>query len=324
MTPETYRPPPEEMAHAEEMMTPEQQAASREREAVLESLGPPTFQEKAVTAILDIDEQLLHLERVQPLADQKGFEKKDEFHLTILGFKNGRAILKALKTLPDEERHARLAEVRELVQNTEWRLGSGGTLYHISKEYRQPDPKAPGGEIVEQREAYVQLLDLQGIDHFYAELNRLLGLDLKSPPTHLTLYTKGTDPKQSKMGIGIETWEDWEKLNPQPVEFTQTERGGEMERAEIERRVREAIARNQEVLTAVPETASVDEFWEALRGGQSLHLRVSRPEGGPDQESTGIYPLEEDGDQIEITFFAPDGKIGERYWIELARIKFAG
>lgn len=95
----------------------------------------------------------------------------------------------------------------------------------------------------------------------------------------------------------------------------------EMERSEIETRVHAAITRNQEVLRAVPEAALLDEYWEMLRReGQTARLRVSRTDGDPDDEQSEIYLLDEEGGYVELTYFAPDGSIGESFSVSLERI----
>ncbi|GEM_PF-6665564 len=94
----------------------------------------------------------------------------------------------------------------------------------------------------------------------------------------------------------------------------------EMERGEIEERVRAAVARNQEVLSAVREGASNDEYWGALREGCASKLRVRRTDGKPDDDHGGIYLLEEQDGFVELTYFADDGRIGESFSIELDRI----
>lgn len=96
----------------------------------------------------------------------------------------------------------------------------------------------------------------------------------------------------------------------------------EMEREEVEARVRAAVARNQEVLRAVPEGASDVEYWGALlREGQPVRLRVRRLDSGPPDEQSDIYLLEETGGYVELTYFRGD-EVAEAFSVEMDRIEW--
>lgn len=95
----------------------------------------------------------------------------------------------------------------------------------------------------------------------------------------------------------------------------------EAERADIEARVRAAIAKNQEVLRAVSADASDAEYWGALRReGVPSKLRVRNLEGTNTTEQSDMYLLGEDGGHVEMTYF--DGnELGEAFYVALDRIE---
>jgi len=49
---------------------------------------------------------------------------------------------------------------------------------------------------------------------FYDSLNKMLKTNLRYPLEHVTLFTRGTNPERSKMGIGINSEIDFFELSP--------------------------------------------------------------------------------------------------------------
>lgn len=97
--------------------------------------------------------------------------------------------------------------------------------------------------------------------------------------------------------------------------------GKRVERAEIERRVREIVARNQEVLRSVPEDVGGDEYWRALqREGRSATLSVRRLEGGGMDEQFDMFFIDVDGQAVEMTYFVGD-EVAASFWVDLNRIE---
>lgn len=97
--------------------------------------------------------------------------------------------------------------------------------------------------------------------------------------------------------------------------------GKRVERAEIERRAREIVARNQEVLRSVPEGAGNDEYWGALRReGSPATVSVRRLDGGVADERSGMFFIDVDDRAVEMTYFIGDG-VGESFWVDLDRIE---
>lgn len=217
---EKHTPPAEQIKKTEEMLrdTPEGKQ-SEERAEIMQFLKPPSFNEKRGTALLLLDERLLHFGFLAAQAEQNGLQKKHEFHVTIIGNAHAKEIKTVLKTLAPEEQQKRIADLHALIQSTDWSFGTtrGTGFYHIKKEYRAANPKDSSVETVEARESYIQVLSIPALEEFYQRLNVLFGLSLKSPLPHITLYTKSTDSKNMGVGIGISARDDFASLNPDEI-----------------------------------------------------------------------------------------------------------
>ena len=169
------------------------------------------------TLLLGVGKDTIDLSGIQELADKNGFAQRGEFHITVLGFKNGAEVKKALKALPEAERESALAQIKTLVEETDFSFTLEPQRYHIAKEYVSPDPKNKGAELKERRESYIQMVSLPGMKIFYDKLNAILDTNLEAPPAHTTLYTGGDDKEKSKMGIGINTQDEFLKMNPELI-----------------------------------------------------------------------------------------------------------
>jgi len=215
---------PEETQKAESMLTDELREQSEEREEAYETLQPPRFIEKTGTMLFDIDPRLIYADKIREWAETQGFKPKHEFHVTIVGYKNGKNLKILLSDLSPEERKERLAAIRRLIEETDWTLDGHPKLYHVTKEY-EFESKYTGEKQKEVRESIVQTMALRHLNEFYQELSRIVDPDQPGDPNlfppqfpHLTLFTKGTDPNRARRGIGIDTEDDFKLLSPELIE----------------------------------------------------------------------------------------------------------
>lgn len=180
------------------------------------SLNPASisFDEEKFTLLLHIDEEAINFGDVSEIAAQNRFEKKDEFHITVIGFKNGMTIREALDKLPKSEKQMALQQVRSLIARIDWSFTLLPQKYHLTKDYTF---RTGAVATTEHRESYIQMVSMPDMMIFYNELNGILGMHLEPPPPHLTLYTRGDNPERAKAGIGINSQEEFLKLNPKPL-----------------------------------------------------------------------------------------------------------
>src|SRR3989338_447564 len=256
-----------------------------------------SFDTKNNTLLLRIKKDSFDLSSIGETAKQKGFDEKEEFHITVLGFKTGGEIKKILKKLPPEEQQAKLAEIQAIVDNTDWSFAPEEGRYNISKEYKTPDPKNKGAEISETRESYIQKVRVQAIQAFYQKLNGILGSNLEPPPPHVTLYTSGTDKEAAKKGIGINSEAELAQLNPELISEAPAENSAETKKSNWELEVLEAVK------DIKPSQFHPERKWMAT------HFMITRPDGTSEEiESikTILKIKGKDGTEIEIPAFAVD------------------
>lgn len=218
MNPERYQPAPEECNQAEVFLTPEEKRLSDEREAAIEASKPGELHPKLGSLLVPFDERLIHLDRLAQLAEQEEFHRKPEFHITILGFSNGKEILNRLAELPEAERAERIEAIHEITKTTDWNpVGADQEILRIHKDYQVQE----GEELktVEQRESLIQKIDLAGTEEFFARLNALMGTNFEIPVTHVTIFTKSTNPKNATLGIGVKSNAEFETLEPTEVHY---------------------------------------------------------------------------------------------------------
>lgn len=183
-------------------------------------MQPPmhvAFDAERLTVLLQLDGDAVSAHDLEIAATQNGLERKEELHITVVGFTQAELVKKALEKLPAEEQVHAARHVQELANKTDWRFKLDARRFHIAKIYtrRDADGKPTGQE--ELRETYIQMVQLPALEEFYRELNSICGTRLEPPPPHVTLYAKSSIPENMQGGIGINTWKDFERLNPQPI-----------------------------------------------------------------------------------------------------------
>lgn len=171
-----------------------------------------SFDEEKFTLLLYLNETVIDFKNLAETATRNSFDKKDEFHITVIGFKGGMAVKEALDKLSQDEKHVALQQIRSLMARTNWGFTFLPQKYHITKEYISRTGTAMS---TEHRESYIQMVAMPDVATFYDALNRILSTGLKPPPPHLTLYTHGDNRERARAGIGINSQEEFLKLNPQ-------------------------------------------------------------------------------------------------------------
>lgn len=185
----------------------DQQAVPPLSEQQLSRPEVPDFDEKNRTILLQYNPGLdgIIIEADGLNHEGKHFDPKEEFHVTIVGFKTGGLIKKAIKaddTVADK--------IDALIANIDWKVSALSEKLHLSKD-TTVNVKG-GGEETVHRESIIQMVSVSGLEEFYEKLNDILGSSLETPPAHVTLYTHG-----DKTGIGVYSQADLESANPKEV-----------------------------------------------------------------------------------------------------------
>ncbi len=123
---------------------------------------------------------LAHIDKVdysfvdEPVRYQgKTFQPKSELHITLINQDAG-AVLKHLESHPDD-----LDDIQDLVLSADFSFYKLGQFFYVVER--------PGVE------AIIQLVDVPGLRPFFKDLSKLVGQGFIVPPTHVTLYTRGTE-----------------------------------------------------------------------------------------------------------------------------------
>ncbi len=202
-------------------------------------IGKPIFNTEKFTLLLGIDDNLpgLELGDLALEAVRKGFEKKKELHITVLGFRNGKKAREALEKTNNKE--TVIEQIISIAEEMDWNFEPLPEKYFISKD---------------SRESIIQMVKLENMSHFFDRLNEALGTNIEAPPAHITLYTKGTDEK-SYMGIGIDSWEELKQLNPGPI---------------LSRKTGEAVNYNKIILPTRPQPDTIVAIFILKKFGETL------------------------------------------------------
>ncbi len=130
----------------------------------------------------------------QPVRYQgKIFQPKGELHITIVS-QDAEALKKHLAKAPEDQE-----EIDDLVLSTDWSYRKRTDLYYIAKD---PDT-----------ESIIQMVDVPMLEAFLKDLSKLVGQGIVLPPTHVTLYVRGTEK-----GIGIPNEAVLKELVKAPVQ----------------------------------------------------------------------------------------------------------
>lgn len=152
--------------------TPREVIFDKETGSLLIQLVKETF---------DLEGNTVYLEGI-PL------EPKDELHITILSRDAADTLSQHLEKNPEDE-----DRVRRLIDETRWEYRKLDRFYHVREE--------PGVETI------IQMVEIPGLASFFNQLSQIVKVELGRPPTHVTLYMRGT-----QKGIGLPTQAEFERL----------------------------------------------------------------------------------------------------------------
>jgi len=139
-----------------------------------------------------------------------GFEAKDEVHLTVFGFPQGKQLKEWLST----DTASRTKKLQDLIDAADFGYKETDNLFRIERDreaWIDWKDQAKGKETLHE-EAIIQLVEAPGIADFIGKANELTGLDMPVPFPHISLAVKGT-----KFGIGIADKNGFNALNPERI-----------------------------------------------------------------------------------------------------------
>jgi hypothetical protein len=124
---------------------------------------------------------VVHLDKVeygffnQPILYQdRLFQPKSELHITVISKDSANLLLNYMTSHPEDK-----DEIQELILVTDWSYHKLNKFYYVEEE--------PGVETI------IQMVDVPALTNFFKDLSKQVGQGFILPPTHVTLYTRGTE-----------------------------------------------------------------------------------------------------------------------------------
>lgn len=173
--------------------------------------GGPCFYPDLNTALFSLEPFPIPA-RADEFAIAKGLVKKDEFHMTLVGFRTAKHIRAILKELDEDQRTEALGAYKKLVENfTASPTMDTEKLFFITKTYPQADAD-DGGVPEHQRQALVALAQMPEIEELYQQLNQIFDTNFDIPFPHVSLYTGSDHEPMAKMGIGVYSQKEFDEM----------------------------------------------------------------------------------------------------------------
>ena len=165
------------------------------------SLSPESF-----TLVIPLTSELLQWFFPEVIVGGVQLLRKDELHLTIIGFGKAKLIGQAFESNPSIQH-----QINSFLSTKTFQISSiPNTYYFIRKEYQSKT-----GGLSTTRSSIIQPVSCPDLAQFTQELKSLFSHPAfaKEPYPHLTLYTDRENP----MGIGIDGASDFQALGPQLI-----------------------------------------------------------------------------------------------------------
>lgn len=141
----------------------------------------------------------------------EGFRKQDKRHITILGGSTKELLKDILSKFSSEKRKNVLEKIKNLLNNLEWKF-KPKEIYRIKKTGYIDNPN-----ILENRESYINIVEMPDMEIFYQKLNSLLKCNLPTQIPHITLFTKGERENPKYYGIPVPSVKEFNTLNPKKI-----------------------------------------------------------------------------------------------------------
>ncbi|MDB5254442.1 MAG: hypothetical protein JWL80_508 [Parcubacteria group bacterium] len=157
--------------------------------------------ESKFSILLSLSAESLQIpEYVVTYAQKSHFLKKEELHITLIGYSVGAKLSTHFesKGIPKEEA---LHQVKSIAESINWNIEAKDEFYHLLKNYSSKTGK-------EKRETIIQMVDVPEIKDFVTRLQEYAQINLEVPPAHVTLFGKSTDKESALSGIGVNSDED--------------------------------------------------------------------------------------------------------------------
>ncbi|MEK7081167.1 MAG: hypothetical protein AAB902_02155 [Patescibacteria group bacterium] len=141
----------------------------------------------------------------------EGFRRQDKRHITVLSGSTRELLKNILDKLSLEEKRVVLDKIKNIFEGLKWEF-KPKEIYRIKKTGYVDNPN-----ILENRESYINIVEMPDMEIFYLKLNSLLKSNLPTQIPHITLFTKGERENPKWYGIPIPSTEEFNSMNPEKI-----------------------------------------------------------------------------------------------------------
>ena len=161
------------------------------------------FHPESFTLVLDVENVFIP-EDLKFAALEYNLLQKTDVHITIIGSKIARQILKYMERLNESWTKVFLEMFHEIIHKYKFNITLlDKEFYYIEKWYDW-----------EHRFAIIQIAQVENLDNLYKILGMLIWEHIQAPFPHVTFFTNSTNPEKKWRWIWIYSQKEFEDLNP--------------------------------------------------------------------------------------------------------------
>lgn len=160
------------------------------------------FHPESFTLVLDLENVFIP-ESLHIAVSGYNLLPKNEFHVTIIGSKIAKKIIKYSERLNAHSKKVFMQIFQKLIRKYDFQVLLGDEIFYIEKSYDDW-----------HRFSVIQLASVEKLSDFYNDLGMLIWQDLEIPFPHITLFTNTTNPEKKLRWIWIYSQKEFEEFEP--------------------------------------------------------------------------------------------------------------
>lgn len=146
--------------------------------------------------------------KILTYASTEGFTRKPLYHFAVIGYRQGRFLLYDVIRKGRRNETQCLTEILRIADETDWSYELLPLYSELHRTYPWDDEEPVDNPVVDERWSLIQHIYVPQLPLFYYRVDKLLGITRRPvslPFTHITLYTKGANPRHGHDGIGVQS-----------------------------------------------------------------------------------------------------------------------
>jgi hypothetical protein len=171
---------------------------SAENQQLIEPAGI-SFDDEDGYLIVKIDQDEYGYPKTRVKYQDAVLEPKDELHITVISQEGAERLAGFL-----QENQEGKDKFKNLVHEIDWSFRKQDRFFWVQEE--------------EGVETIIQMVEIPSMVDFFRSLSQVTGFGLEPPPTHVTLFMRGTEK-----GIGLPDREKFERVTKKTIELDDLE-----------------------------------------------------------------------------------------------------